>query len=510
MEIAPIANRRMHWLRVGLWVLLAFVLVAPTVQAQLEAAKRQRAREATTRAEDRKALGKEAKGAMARWRTAVEEFWTPGKNIYTMPPTEPSPGGSYQKSSLHPNMPFTVMLLTPFARLPVWAMVLSWNLLKIAAVLGSLFMLARVVSHGPGRVPDLVMLLAFAWAAPMIAGDFQHANTNCFVLVAVVGHLWLYRRGADYLAGLPLALAVCLKLTPALFVLYWIYQRNVRLLIGTLMAMVLFMGVIPQVALGSTRATELTMTWWQNLIRPGLVEGRAYPIHINQSIPGLLQRLLIGSPQKEGDISWNSDDDPYYQRLTRGDKEADSPQWIALANLSPAQAGRVIRVAQLAIVALGLWGIGWRSLARDDGRRGLHYGLIVAGMMLLNQRTWDHHATVMLVAGAGVWYALAAGNVGPRARAWAFWLMIVAGVTNWLNRGDFFKGAAVGLGYSKDVGEHWGNLYDAYGPVCVHFLLVFAATLILSVALRKSPKPYRTIEPPAEGMSEKEKAALKA
>ncbi|MCY2923886.1 MAG: glycosyltransferase family 87 protein, partial [Planctomycetota bacterium] len=408
LEIAPIANRRMHWLRVGLWVLVGFVLLAPTVQAQLETAKRQRAREAATRPQDAKgaARDKEAKGALTRWRTAVEEFWTPGKNIYVMPPVNPSPNPA-QRTSLHPNMPFTVILLTPFARMPVWAMVLSWNLLKIVAAVASLFMLARVVSHGPTRVPDWVMLLAFAWAAPMIAGDLQHANTNMFVLV-VVALLWLYRKGADYLAGVPLALAVCLKMTPALFLAYWLYQRNVRLLVGAMVALVLFVAVVPGAMLGQERATELTMMWWHNLIRPGLAEGRAYPIHINQSIPGVFQRLLIGPPQKEGDISWNSDDDPYYLHHARGDKEADTPEWIALANLSPAQARHAIQAAQLAIVLLGLWGVGWRTLARDDGRRGLHYALLVIGMMLLNQRTWDHHATVMLVAGAGVWYALAA------------------------------------------------------------------------------------------------------
>ena len=71
--------------------------------------------------------------------------------------------------------------------------------------------------------------------------------------------------------------------------------------------------------------------------------------------------------------------------------------------------------------------------------------------------------------------------------------MIVAGVSSWLNRGDFFKAAGALMGYGADAGERWGNVYSAYGPLCVHLLLVFVAALILSVSLRKSPDPYRAI-----------------
>ena len=56
LEIGPIESRRLHWLRVGLWALVAFVLVAPTIQAQWETARRDRAREAATKPEDRKAV----------------------------------------------------------------------------------------------------------------------------------------------------------------------------------------------------------------------------------------------------------------------------------------------------------------------------------------------------------------------------------------------------------------------------------------------------------------------
>ena len=70
------------------------------------------------------------KGAVGRWRKAVHEFWA-GKNIYRhYDETDDDVG----RVRLHPNTPFTVMLLTPFAYLSVPAMALTFNVLKVAAL----------------------------------------------------------------------------------------------------------------------------------------------------------------------------------------------------------------------------------------------------------------------------------------------------------------------------------------------------------------------------------------
>jgi len=490
--VRRIGNVHLSRLRVVLWAFFAFCLIAPAVQFQIGTAKRDRQaathpaaphRPAGSQPQEQEPAPKDTKGAIGRWRAGIREFWQPNKNIYDKPhPYLP------QRTWLHPNTPFTVILMTPLACLPVWAMVLSWNVLKVLSVVAAFFMTARLINHGRQRVPDWVVLLGFAWAAPMIAGDIQHGNTNCFVLAAVVLHLWLFRKGFDFLAGVPLALAICIKMTPALFILYWLYQRNGKLLAGVLVALILFIAVVPTAALGPERAFLLTYTWWGNLIKPGLIEGAAYPIHINQSIPGVFHRYLVGEPRPEGNIFWNPDDEPDYKRVTEF-------QWIAVADLPSATVRNIIRAAQAVIVLAGAWAIGWRRLPRRDGRRALHYGLVVLGMMLLNQRTWDHHATVLLVADAAVWYALVFGQAGRASRRWALGLMLVAGLSNLLIRGDLFKAVAVAFGRDRGAGEYWGNVYAAYGPVCLHFLLVFVAAVILAVSLRKREPPYGATEP---------------
>lgn len=456
--------------RIAGYVLLAGILIAPVVSFQISTMRRQ--------AKAGQIDEKSHKGAIGRWSYAVREFWA-GKNIYRRPDETNDDVG---QKRLHPNMPFTVILLTPFAYMPVPAMALTFNVLKVAALIASLLMAAQIAGHGRRRIPDWVLGLAVLWAALLIVGDIQHGNTNSFVLFAIVLHLWLYRRGRDLGAGAALTVAICLKMTPALFVLYWLYQRNWKLLVGVVAATVLLAVVIPGAAVGPERYATVTRTWMNNLILPGLVKGAWYPIHINQSLPGVASRYFFAEPSPNGDIFWNPDDYEYGQHPKSG--------WIAVASLSEQTVKMIVRVGQVLILALMAWSIGWRKLPRDDGRRALHYGLVVTAMLLMNQRTWDHHAGILLLATVAIWQGLAYGRMSNARRWTAFLLLLAAGLCIWLSRSEAVKLFAKIAGGSKDDGEHWKNMVEAYGAVFLHFVLLFAAGVVVALGLKKSPTPY--------------------
>ena len=418
------------------------------------------------------------KGAVGRWRLAVRAFWQ-GRNIYL---DHEQAEGARQGVWLHPNMPLTVILLTPLAMLPVWAMAMALNLCKVLVLLASILMAVRIANHGGKKMPDWVLGLALLWGILPVVGDIQHGNTNVFVLGAIAGHLWLYRRGRDLEAGGALALAVCLKMTPALFVLYWLYQRNWKLLAGAVAAMVLLAVVVPAAAVGPAHYATLTTTWYNNLIKPGLVEGSWYPIHINQSLSGVVSRYCFPNGSPNGNIFWNPDDNPY--------ELENKFYWITLAPLSDAGVKAVFRIGQLLIVALMAWAIGWRKLPRHDARRGLHYALILLGILLLNQRTWDHHAAILLPAHIAIWYAVAFGRFSRKVRAAALTLTLLAGPLVWLGGTELFKLIAKTAGQSARTGDRWADIAEAYGPAFYHFLLLLVAAAILSLALKRSPDPY--------------------
>jgi len=134
---------------------------------------------------------------------------------------------------------------------------------------------------GRQRVPTGALGLALLAAAPAVLGDFQHANTNVFAMGFLVGHMWLSGRGRDVLAGAALALAVCVKVTPALFLPYWLYQRNWKLLGGAAAGLVLLVAAMPAALLGPARAAAVTTQWVDRLVLPNVGSASWYPQHVN-------------------------------------------------------------------------------------------------------------------------------------------------------------------------------------------------------------------------------------
>lgn len=495
----PAHRTKLKIARIAAYIALAAALLVPVVQLEFKTLKNQHknrqykqklAAGALTDKERLKGPPKAHKGAVNRWRSAVLGLWS-GENIYETPQQfveryrrEGRQIDTDNIAVLHPNMPFTVMLLTPFALLPVSLGGLVFSLLKvIVAVLAGLAAV-RVANHKNLRMPDWLVGLAVIWWVQLAIGDIQHANTNVFVLGAIVLHLWLYRRGRDLAAGGALALAICIKMTPALFVLYWLYQRNWKLLAGCLAAGVFFAVIIPAVALGPGHYIDLTQTWTDNLIFKGL-GGAWYPIHVNQSIPAVLSRYLMDN-QPGGNIYWNPDDNPY--------KLQTKFRWIALASLDPIIVKRIIQASQAAVVLLMAWAIGLRKLPRDDGRRGLHYAMILTAILLLNQRSWDHHAAIFLPATLAVWYAIAFGRPGRGVRIAALATMIAAGLLLWCGAGDMLVGIGWLSGLTGADAKNFGDVAQAYGPKFYSFLLLFITSAMLALAMKRPDKNIENIK----------------
>ncbi len=488
----PKKQKQVRVLRTAVYLVVIATMIVPVIQFQTKTVQNERKGEKFLRENPgwtlkaAKAAGldtpKYTKGALGRWTKAVPAFWA-GDNIYRSKEDLQAAADSEEEEGgtvLHPNMPFVLILLTPFACLsPIWA-ALAWNIAKLASLLASLLMIAELAGHQGRKIVDWILALGFAWAITLLMSDIQHGNTNIFVLLAVVLHLWMFRRKSDLGAGAALALAICLKMTPAIFVLYWLYQRQWKLLVWTLVSLVVFAIVIPAAAVGPSHYLTLMDNWLNNLIFPGLIKGAWYPIHINQSLPGVFSRYFLEGPN--GNIFWNPDDELYSEVTQFG--------WITLVALSPATLKILIRLMQCVIVGLMGWAIGWKILPRDDGRRLLHWGLVCVAWLLLNQRTWDHHATVLLIIDVALWQAIAFGRFSRKIRFTTLILMIAAGVLLLISKGG--TGEMIGrmLGHDKQSANIFSDRLAAYGLFFYHLVLLFITGVILSVALKKQDTPY--------------------
>lgn len=187
--------------------------------------------------------GQQTRSAFLRWRAMIHEVFA-GGNVYV---------GVHE----YPNPPVMAVVLKPFADLPPLAGALTWYYAKaVMAVLACVWAFRLV---GPGMCEGARGLAVLLSLQPLL-GDLSHNNVNIFILFLVAACLELYRRGRDVGAGLVLGLAIACKVTPLLFVAYFGWKRQWKVLAATAAGLVLWLALVPGPCSGSSATRNCSPT----------------------------------------------------------------------------------------------------------------------------------------------------------------------------------------------------------------------------------------------------------
>ncbi len=400
---ALITARPLLW-RVGVGGLLALVL-AFTVGLYLHKINKPDRNEHYT------------KSAFLRWRPQIEDL-DRGVDIYD--------------KHNYPNPPIMALILRPFVALPPFTGAVVWLLVK-AGLAAVLFVWALRLASEPGKA--FSPLAAFAvgmLSLHPILGDLQHGNVNIFIAFLVFASLELFRRGWDLSAGVVLALAIACKVTPALFVVYFgwkvlhggwvairerssvvraVWKSGGAVLVGTLVGLGLWLFVVPGAVLGFERNNSLLQSWYGMMVKPFIEKGTVTTEHPNQSIPGLVFRLLTDSPS---DIIYDEDGKPVPTNPRNVvDIGPDAAKWIVRGCQGVFMLAVVLARSPVAVRRQGVW-------------FAAECGVILLGMLLFSERTWKHHATTTALPMAAIVGCWVFGGIGGRMRAYLLGTLVVS------------------------------------------------------------------------------------
>src|SRR4051812_39966641 len=322
------------------------------------------------------------RSAFIRWRHQVLQFWG-GENIYD--------------AMMFPNPPIMPLTLLPFMLLSPVPGALCWFALKAVLTAVAVWMCFRMVRPpGTKTLPSYVQAVVLLLSFRPILSDLHHGNNNLVILFLVVASLYAWRKGYDVLAGLVLALAISYKVTPALFVPYFLYKRSWRTVGATFLGMGVFLLIVPSLIIGPQFNGECLAMWWQRMISPFLTKGEGSPQEINQSMVGVLTRLLTDT--KLG--------------TNRYDVHLD----LNLVALPRPVVGLLLK--SLSVGLLGLLGLLCRTKAsrRDDPRLLGEFALIVLTMLFVSERSWKHHYVTLLLPYTYLSYRVGVVGLSTRAR----------------------------------------------------------------------------------------------
>lgn len=293
--------------------------------------------------------------------------------------------------------PLLAMLVLPLAALPATPATILW---KLGQHLGLLLAGGLLINLVPGRIRPLAagVLLCGLLTAPL-HNEIEVGESNSLILALLAGALWLLAHRdtapptevsrAEAGAGALLALAVSIKVLPAVLVAYF-WGRGPRLVAAVATGGFLLLQALQLLA------TPATLDYWLHEF-PALF-GQAFPYLDNQSLNAALARALLPT-------------DPALPTLQLLDGAAWRPALTWLANgLALITSGWVLaRAARRSPPPTG-----------PDRRLRLlaEVGLVLLTIHLVSGSTWLHHLidlAVPLTALLGIgWLAVVAGN-----RRWA-------------------------------------------------------------------------------------------
>lgn len=318
-------------------------------------------------------LGDFTRTAILRWKPQIESL-DRGINIY--------------EAFNYPNPPIMALILRPIVAFPPTATAALWFLLKVGmAVLMVVWSIRFVRGNGP-PLPDAAVGIAIVLALQPILGDLAHGNVNLFIAAVVFAALELFRRSFDVSCGIVLALAIACKVTPALFLPYFVWKRSWKAVLGTFIGLGLWLAVVPGEILGWDANQTLLTGWFDRMVKPFVIEGKITSEHPNQSIPGVVFRLFTNEPSF---IAYGED----------GNGPPEGADYHTLVNLGTTPAKGIVKALTLGFGLLIILLCRTRTYGEGRVRSGLvlsaEWSLILLGMLLFSERTWKHHAVTLIL-----------------------------------------------------------------------------------------------------------------
>lgn len=209
--------------------------------------------------------------------------------------------------------PLLAELIVPLALLPLPVAAYLWFLINVASIVAAAGMSAGLASDKRGLgAPEEQAAESSSWRGA-IAGcavvlvlrfaldTLNLGQVNAVVAALAVAHVYLYARDRKALSAVALVLAVSIKLTPALLLVYHIAKLRLKFAVAcaALLVAITAMSFLPF----GTRGPDAFQVFWSRTVKNE--QGYDFAYSGNQSLRGAIARLIDdangASLQNEGE-----------------------------------------------------------------------------------------------------------------------------------------------------------------------------------------------------------------
>lgn len=251
--------------------------------------------------------------------------------------------------------PFWALVMVPFSLLPYAYAKILWLLFNQMFLFASIYlMLAALDVKGLAWVVALFLTLNYNPVFLVL----NLGQVDVFLLFLIALAFWLFRRGQKVWVGVLIALAVAIKITPALVGIYFMIKREYRVFVSMLV------GLLVVVLVSTLFIGFHSHVVFIQKILPSLLKSSAEINPNNQSISAFFARLLVG---EEGRIV------PWFRSE------------VLATTLTTCMSFLVLLITFVILF-----------LHRSDAAVDLELSLVLVTMLLVSRITWEAHLVWLL------------------------------------------------------------------------------------------------------------------
>ncbi len=171
-------------------------------------------------------------------------------------PHDRPPPGSLAPFHVYRYPPVAALLFAPVAVLPMPVAAFLFGLLKLAALFHIVVMVLRLMGVDAGR-RSAVFGMSLLGIGGYFVEEFRNGNMHVFVLWMITAATYLSERGKAAVPGFLLALGACFKLTPLIYVPYFVL-RGRWLLSAAAIGFFVVLNLLPLAVFGPETGLEMT------------------------------------------------------------------------------------------------------------------------------------------------------------------------------------------------------------------------------------------------------------
>jgi hypothetical protein len=283
--------------------------------------------------------------------------------------------------------PAFAFVMLPSAAMPMWLMLLIWYGITLACAIWCCRICEEIVvrtfpGEWPARDREWLRLFALLVSLKFILAGFEYQGYDFLVLPMTLGGILALINGRDISAGVCLAAAAALKVTPLIFLPYLLFKARFTAALAFVVAFVA-VSFLPDLAFWPHGGPHgYFLAWIHDVAIAGVSENASAAPYAfwtganpyNLSLRGAVALALDGTPYQP-DFVW----------------------WL-----------RLVQMAFIAVVGVMLLASRRKKMVAIDG------ALLIISMLMLAPMTSRDHFVLLLLP----YYLIVAGTLRDRRTAW--------------------------------------------------------------------------------------------